>query len=261
MQQALSNNKKGVTPIKTCPVCNHTQLDGNFCGECGNSFSAIRKRTTTVEVPVSSTNDSLEKLKSDAKNFMQFLFQQLKTPSAHFHTTNTSVQNSMLGIILFILLTSATFYAAFPTSLNTLSPSFFQILLYLSIFFLLVVVVNLIAITSTVKLFSLTESVSELTRKLGGFYAIPIALSVISLVLTFVHSFTLSTIILAIAIFIAFILIPFITITKILFKESTPIDSFYGILFYIAVTTVASILLTAFIADTAIGEILRFLQF
>ncbi|WP_037593487.1 hypothetical protein [Sporosarcina sp. D27] len=192
---------------------------------------------------------------------MQFLLQQLKTPSAHFHTTNTALQNSFLSVLLFILLTSATFYAAFPTSLTALSPTFFQVCLYLSIFFLLVVVVNLIAITSTAKLFSITESVSECTRKLGGFYAIPIALSAISLLLTFVHSFTLSTILLAIAIFIAFILIPLITITKILFKEPTSIDSFYGILFYIAVTTVASILLATFIADTAIGEILRFLQF
>ncbi|WP_156137918.1 hypothetical protein [Sporosarcina sp. ZBG7A] len=250
-----------MTPIKTCPVCNHTQLDGNFCGECGNSFSAIRKRTTAVEVSTSSTNEPLEKLKTDAKNFMQFLFQQLKTPSAHFHTKNVSVQNSILSIILFILLTSATFYAAFPTSLNTLSPSFFQVVLYLSIFFFLVVVVNLIAITSTVKLFSISESVSELTRKIGGFYAIPIALSTISLLLTLVHSFTLSTILLAIAIFIAFILIPLFSITKLLFKEPTSIDSFYGILFYIAVTTVASILLATFIADTAIGEILRFLKF
>lgn len=192
---------------------------------------------------------------------MQFLFQQLKTPSAHFHTKNASVQNSILSIILFILLTSATFYAAFPTSLTALSPSFFQVVLYLSIFFLLVVAVNLIAITSTVKLFSISESVSELTRKLGGFYAIPIALSAISLLLTLVHSFTLSTILLAIALFIAFILIPLFTITKLLLKEPTSIDSFYGILFYIAVTTVASILLATFIADTAIGEILRFLQF
>ncbi|WP_158541030.1 hypothetical protein [Sporosarcina sp. BI001-red] len=214
-----------------------------------------------MEVSTAPTNDSLEKLKTDAKNFIQFLVQQLKTPSAHFHTTNTSLQNSLLSILLFILLTSATFYAAFPTSLTALSPSFFQVVLYLSIFFLLVVVINLTATTSTVKLFSISESIPELTRKLGGFYAIPIALSLVSLLLTFIHSYSISIIILAIAIFIAFILIPLVTIIKILFNEPTSIDSFYGILFYIAVTTITSILLATFLVDTAIGEILRFIQF
>ncbi|WOV84778.1 hypothetical protein PGH26_02290 [Sporosarcina jeotgali] len=250
-----------MTLIKTCPVCNHSQLDGNFCAVCGNSFSAIRKRTTAVEVSTASSNDSLEKLKTDAKNFTHFLFQQLKSPSGHFQSTGGSLQNSILSILLFVLLTSAAFYAAFPASLITLSPSFFQVVLYLSIFFILVVAVNLVAVTSTAKLFSIQQSFSELTRKLGGFYAIPIALSAVSLLLTFVHSFTLSAILLSIAIFIAFILIPLITICKILFNEPESIDSFYGILFYIAVTTVASILLAAFIADTAIGEILRLFQF
>lgn len=214
-----------------------------------------------MEVPTSSPNEPFEKLKMDAKSFIQFLVQQLQTPSAHFHSTNASPQNSFLSIILFILLTSATFYAAFPTSLITLSPSFFQVVLYLSIFFLLVVAVNLIAVISTVKLFSIQESVPELLQKLGGFFAIPIALSAVSLLLTLVHSFTLSAIILAIAIFLAFILIPLFTITKLLLKNPAATDSFYGILFYIAVTTVASILLAAFVADTAIGEILRLLNF
>ncbi len=261
MYQSTPTTKKGVTLIQTCPVCNHSQLDGNFCAVCGNSFSAVRKRTTAVEVSTASSNDSLEKLKTDAKNFTHFLIQQLNSPSGHFQSTSGSLQNSILSILLFVLLTSAAFYAAFPESLITLSPSFFQVVLYLSIFFLLVVAVNLIAATSTAKLFSIQQSISELTRKLGGFYAIPIALSAISLLLTFVHSYTLSAILLSIAIFIAFLLIPLITISKILFNEPASIDSFYGILFYIAVTTVASILLAAFIADTAIGEILRLFQF
>lgn len=89
---------------------------------------------------------------------------------------------------------------------------------------------------------------------------IPITLSAISLLLTLAQSFTLSTILLVVALFIAFILIPLVTITKLLFNETTSIDSFYGILFYMAVTTVAFTLLTTFLADTAIGEILRFIQ-
>lgn len=126
---------------------------------------------------------------------------------------------------------------------------------------LLVVAVNLIAVVSTVKLFSLTESVLEIARKLGGFYAIPLSLSAVSLFLTFVHSFTLSAILLAIAIFLAFHLIPLFTITKLLLHAPAATDSFYGILFYFAVTTVATILLAAFVADTAIGDILGLLRF
>lgn len=167
----------------------------------------------------------------------------------------------MLSIILFVLLTSAAFYNSFPTDLIALSPSFFQVVLYLSVFFLLLVVVNLVAVMSTVKLFSNSESVPELARKLGGFYAIPITLSAAGLLLTFAQSFSLSAVLLAIAAFIAFVLIPFFTTAKILFNHPTTLDSFYGILFYIAVTTVASILLGAFIAGSAIEETLKLLQF
>ncbi|WP_432354169.1 hypothetical protein [Sporosarcina sp. A2] len=202
----------------------------------------------------------MEQLKTDAKNFFNYLFQQLKTPSTHFHKTTDSLQNSLLSIVLFILLTAATFHTTLSSKLTALSPTFLQTTLYLSIFFILLVTVNLIALKSTTSLFSLPGSVQELTRKIGGFYVIPITLSAISLLLTLAQSFTLSTILLVVALFIAFILIPLVTITKLLFNETTSIDSFYGILFYMAVTTVAFTLLTTFLADTAIGEILRFIQ-
>lgn len=245
-----------MSSINTCPECEHTQLDGKFCAECGASFLTLETREP-IEYPPAKVDDSLEKLARETKAFMRFLSKQFKAPSGHFHTTAAKLQNSILSIVLFIILTAIALYRL---SLEPGVPAL-QLVSYFSIFFLLLFVINIIANISTARLFSEPETLSELTRKLGGFYAIPIALSFASFLLTFTQSYPLASILLSISLILAFILIPLFTITLILIHHQKSIDGFHGILFYLSMTIVGGILLVVFFEDTPIRIVLRFLTF
>ena len=241
--------------MKTCSSCQHLQPDGNFCGDCGAAFSTELSRAA-VEIPSPSSNETFQKGKEEAVAFMNFFMQQVKTPSAHIFSTRNRLSHSVMMIVFYLLLTSASIYMTLPVLFK---PSLLQTTFYMSTFFILVFVITLLSILSTFKLFSTSHSVAELIRILGGFYAIPVAPSSVSILLTLLDATSFSMIIGVLGVGIAFVLIPLFVVIRVLSLDSKSIEGFNGVLFYVSCTIVGFILLSVFIADTAIGELLSML--
>lgn len=270
--------------MKTCPTCKHTQEDGYFCGKCGTSLSDHTGQTTVTETAATQqqavyresdpirpqaepeqSNEQIEKLKNESKQFFSFLLQQLKSPSHHFDQVETSMKNSLISILLYILLTALAIFSIirslFGGGYEYFGPSLVQVVFYLTLFSLLVLAVNLTAIFVTTKLFSENHSFGEVTRKVGGYYALPIACSLGSILLALIHSYTLSGIVLYIGAILAFGTVPTFVMMKLLARKSKSVDGFYAFLFYIGFTAVIGFILGLLIMDSAIGELLGYMDF
>lgn len=270
--------------MKSCPTCSHTQEDGNFCGKCGTPLSDHTEQTsvpetvatnqeavyseshsTTSQPEPTQPNEQIEKLKTESKQFFSFLLQQLKSPSQHFNQVNSGIKNSLISISLYILLTAIAIFSIvrslFGGGYGYFGPSLVQVVFYLTLFSLLVLAVNLTAIFVTSKLFSESLTFGEVTRKVGGYYVLPIAFSLGSILLALIHSYTLSSIILYIGAILAFGTVPTFVMMKLLASKSKSVDGFYAFLFYIAFTAVIGFILGLLIMDSAIGELLGYMNF
>ncbi|WP_040287418.1 zinc ribbon domain-containing protein [Sporosarcina koreensis] len=240
--------------MKTCPVCSHAQLEGNFCGECGTSYSSARKRAETVVENPSASNGTWGDFGKEVQSFFRFVVSQAKAPSSHIHTPESSFPYSVMSILLYVFLAATSFYSLYAAQL--LAPAWLSILLKGSLLLLLFLSINLAAIKATAMTFSVTQPLPELIRKLGGFFAVPIILSSASLLLTFLDAHSLAVILLSVSAAVAFILVPLYVTLTMLSDFPDTIDGFNGLLFYASCTIVGVIVLLVLIADTAIGGML-----
>ncbi len=269
--------------MKTCPKCGHTQSEGNFCGKCGTSLisnttnnepteaaatqpdpAQYYQQAPQPEAAPAQPNEQIEKLKSESKLFLSFLLQQVKSPSAHFQDVNSGLKNSLLSIGLYILLTALAIYSIIRSLFGAAygiydGPSIVTIVFYLALFSLLVLAVNLTSVYVTSKLFSENQTFSEIVRKIGGYFALPIALSAVSILLALISSYTVSGIILYIGIILAFGTVPTYVMIKLLAHQTKSIDGFYAFLFYIAFTAILGFLISLLIMDSAIGELIGYM--
>lgn len=274
--------------MKICSVCNHAQEEGKFCGKCGAPFTAVETdqaqsetvaTTETVEpteasvqphpVPPSAApqqpaepNEQIEKLKTESKVFFSFFMQQLKSPSAHFNAVNASAKNSLISIILYILTTAIAVYALLRSGFGFygFGPSFIQTVFYVVVLAILVLVINALAVFVTSKLFSENLTFVEVLKKIGGFFALPILLSVVAMILALINSIGASTMLLYIGSMLAFGMIPTYVMIKLLSQKVKTIDGFYAFLFYTAFTVIVGFILILLIADSAIGDMVRYID-
>ena len=275
--------------MKTCIACGHTQEEGNFCGKCGTNFEGHAGETvykqkvadndvsqaqletaatqeSSTHVNESQKNEQLEKIKEQSKRYFDYFIQQLKSPSTQVNGGQTTFKNSLISIALYILLTIIAVYSLFKGLLGGydsfygyFGPSLFQLFVYMSIFFILLIGINLLAIFVTSKLFSVNQNFKEIIGNVGGYFAIPVVFSVIGILLAILKSLTIATFFIYIGVSIAFGLIPLFVMLKLLNIKSKRIDSFYAFLFYLFFTFVSGLLLGLLIADSAIGELLNYL--
>lgn len=248
--------------MKTCSTCGHMQDEGNFCGKCGGKLELQvgeqTAATVQAEQPIQQNNEQLEKIKEQSKMYLGYFVKQLKFPSIQ-----SDMKNSFTSIGLYILLTVIAVYTllrnVFDNSyVGYMGPSFFQILIYATIFFVLVIVINATAVFLTSKLFSENVKFTEVITKFGGYYVIPILLTALGIVLSLVKSYTIAGMSIYLGLVIAFGLIPVFVIIRQLSLKSKGIDSFYAYLFYLGLNVLFGVIIGMFIADSAIGEMIGY---
>lgn len=248
--------------MKTCSTCGHVQNDGNFCGKCGGKLEgAADVQAATVaqeQQPVQQSSEQLEKLKEQSKMYFGYFMQQLKTPSGQ-----SDLKNSLISIGLYILLTVVAVYTLLKNLLDNsyfgyMGPSFFQILIYATIFFVLLIGISATAVFLTSMLFSENMKFTEVINKFGGYYVIPIVLTVLGIVLSLVKSYTIAGMSIYIGLIIAFGLIPVFIMIRQLSLKSKGIDSFYAYMFYLILNVIFGVVIGLLIADSAIGEMISY---
>lgn len=276
--------------MKVCEACGHTQETGNFCGKCGTKLienkslqvhaadeeaatyadrgqepvQQTQQQDITPEQP-SQKSEQIEKIKQDSKLYWNFFLTQLQKPSGHL-SKSKDVQNGVISMILFILITVIALYTIvkklFGTSyfFEDMVPSFFQMLLSVSLAILIMVGINLLSLFVTTKLFSENLSFTTLISQLGGFYVIPIILSSLGLFFSLIKSFQIASLVLYLGLFVAIGLIPVFIILRQLQREVKSIDRFYAFLFYLVVTLALFWIVILIFADSTLGEFISILD-
>lgn len=268
--------------MKICLTCGSKQEKGNFCEKCGGQMDNVElEQAATVadtldqeeSIKYESNNSSslqnseqLENIKKHSKMYATYFIEQLKTPTVHYQV-NTAWKNSLANIVLYIILTAISVYFLIRSMVGGFfggfdsyaAPSFIKIMFYFSIFIVLLISINMLAVFITSKLFSEEIGFAKVVHKIGNYYTLPIIFSVLGIVLVIIKSFTYSTLIINIGFIMAIFIIPFFVMVKLLSNKSKGIDSFYALLFYLVVTGVLSYIVFSFIIDSAIGNYLNYL--
>ncbi|MGE7911096.1 hypothetical protein [Lysinibacillus xylanilyticus] len=266
--------------MKNCLACGHAQEEGRFCGKCGTPFenAALEQAATMNSIKdeqqsqyaktvqgTTQNNEQIELIKKQSKLYFNYFLEQLKMPSANFNVDATW-KNSITSMIIFVVLTALAVFALIKTFFSgglgffeSFGPSFIQVFFYMSLFITLLIAISVFAIFLTSKLFSESLSLTNVISKIGGYYTLPIVIMVISILLGLLKSFTYSIIMIYIGVTLTIGFIPIFVMIKLLSNKSKTIDSFYGFIFYLIVTSVLSWIIFSFIIDSAIGEYLNFL--
>lgn len=248
--------------MKTCSTCGHVQNDGNFCGKCGGKLESQTGDQTAAaiqaEQPVQQNSEQLEKIKEQSKMYLGYFVRQLKSPSGQ-----SDMRNSLISIGLYILLTVVAVYTLIKNLLSNsyfgyMGPSFFQILIYATIFFVLLIAISAAAVFLTSMLFSENLKYTEVINKFGGYYVIPIVLTAFGIVLALIKSYTIAGLSIYLGLIIAFGLIPVFVMIRQLSLKSRGIDSFYAYMFYLVINVIFGVIIGLFIADSAIGEMIDY---
>ncbi|MEO4054055.1 zinc ribbon domain-containing protein [Solibacillus sp. CAU 1738] len=263
--------------MKKCLKCSHEQEDGRFCGKCGAEIElsvqdevAATANTNFKQIPqqpqvTQESSEQIEKIKEQSKMYFNYYMQQLKVPSTHFNATELSLKNSAISIVLYVILTALSVYVLIKGLFgggfyDYYGPSFFKIFLYMSVFFILLITISLVAVFVTTKLFSEDITFKEVISKFGGYYMLPIMLSILGILLALFKSYSFASISIYIGLAIVIGVIPIYIMVKLLSSKSKGIDSFYAFIFYIIVTIVLMVIVASFIIDSTIGEYLEYLQ-
>ena len=268
--------------MKSCTVCNNTQASGNFCGKCGgplesevaatnnpatpNSFTQPThtniQQPSSTEVTVQS-NEQLDQLKEHSKAYFTYFVQQLKSPSTNAHEVSNQ-KNHLTSLIVYMVLTAISIYSLLNSTIGAsafsiVTPSFFQILLYSIIFLAILIGVSLVSIYITSKLFSDTLTFKNILSKIGSYFALPITLSAVGILLSILGSNLIASFSVYIGICLAVGLTPLYVMIKQLQIKTKGIDGFYAFLFYLIVTAIIGAIIGVFIMDSTIGDMLDYI--
>lgn len=265
--------------MKVCPACQHKQESGKFCGKCGSPLAeatkeaSVETETPSVEQETTATNETvtptaqvapneqLEKVKAESKQYFNYFLQQLKKPSAG---EAADAKNHYISLGLYVLITAIAIYALISGFLGSyasyLGGSLFQVILYAIVFLALLIAVNVLAIFLTTLLFSEGRGFTEVLTKIGSYFAIPVVISLLGLLLAIVKSMTMASLVIYLGVIIAFGLIPIYVVSKYLHEKSKTVDPLYAFLVYFGIVTVLFVIVGMFLADSALGEMLQYVD-
>ncbi len=267
--------------MKKCLACGHAQDEGRFCGKCGTPLeNAAFEQAATInnvsdEQPQSQftqtvqgntqNSEQIELIKNQSKLYFNYFLEQLKMPSTNFNVEATW-KNSLTNMIIYVVLTALSvfmliknFFSGGFGFFESVGPSFIQVIFYMSLFISLLIAISVSAIFLTSKLFSESLSFTNVINKIGNYYTLPIAITILSILLGLLKSFTYSIMMIYFGFALAIAIIPIFVMIKLLSNKSKNIDSFYGFIFYLVVTGILSAIIFSFIIDSSIGEYLDFL--
>lgn len=265
--------------MKVCTSCRHEQTAGNFCGKCGAALLADEQETVqrAEEAPASEkhipagereaaastaaeTNEQIEMLKSESKQFFHFLLSQFKEPSRHLSEYEGSMKNGLLSIITYIVLIAAIFFLQFRTlaqyTYGFSEFAFTRVIMPVCLVALLAAAITIFAVYATAAFFSRNLTLKEAAHQIGGFFIVPIAVAAMSLLALLIKSYTVSFVLLGMSSALAFGIIPVFTVITLLAKHSKSADRFYAFIFYLLTVSILGSLASLLIIDSQIGELI-----
>lgn len=270
--------------MKRCTECNNTQAEGNFCGKCGGPLEVEVAQTIDPRLPDSpveptqTTNEQtrhseeraaqnseqLDQIKQHSKAYFAYFMQQLKSPSNHLHE-GANQKNHLISVIVYIILTAISVYTLLNSAIgvsvfNSYGPSFIQILLSTLVFLSIGIVMSVVAIYITSKLFSDALNFKTVLTKIGSYFALPILLSVAGIVLSIIGSNIIASFSIYIGVCLAVGLIPLYIMIKQLTLKTKGIDGFYAFLFYLVITAIVATIIGLFIMDSAVGDMMNYMM-
>lgn len=269
--------------MKRCTECNNIQAEGNFCGKCGGPLEVEAAQTIDTELPDSpvepaqtthqqhthtegkaaQNSEQLDQIKQHSKAYFAYFMQQLQSPSNQVHEA-ANQKNHLISVIVYIVLTAISIYTLLNSAIgmsvfNSYGPSFIQILLSTLVFLAIGILMSVVAIYITSKLFSDPLNFKTVLAKIGSYFALPILLSTAGIVLSIIGSNFIASFSVYIGVSLAIGLIPLYIMIKQLTLKSKGIDGFYAFLFYLVVTAVIGTIIGLFIMDSAFGDMMNYM--
>lgn len=260
-----------------CVHCGSQQDDGKFCGQCGGELisanesqpaspglgavthSEVKQASVTVNHHSHGNSDSFDKLKDTSRAYGGFFKSYVRQPSQIFLSRSRESTNGFISIGLTLLLIALTFNTILSNLLTYYhyKPSFVSVLIYVSIY-LLVLVAAVISSLFLINKFFGTDCAYKDMISIFGIHMTPVAVvSAAAFILSIIKSNDFALLLLVISILLMFYLIPLYIISSLLTRRPKGLDPLYGYLIYIVVVGIVFIVVNSVMLDSAIGQMLE----
>ncbi|KQL36897.1 hypothetical protein [Psychrobacillus sp. FJAT-21963] len=210
---------------------------------------SVVSRTRSVK----QTNVHVENIKRKTKIYSSYFMKQLKKPSHANNPGENEFTNSLVSMILFVALVTISQYLFTNNLFWSNSPSFlpfFMEVFLLTFFMIGVVILSLFLISN---FFGPQHSFKAIISFYGGQLSPLIILSIVSIFLMLVESFTYGNAILTISLIFGLFILPLYVISFLLTSNQSSVDPLYGFILYIITFTILFMLFVIIVGDSKIG--------
>lgn len=248
-----------------CPNCNHDQVSGNYCSDCGNYLlrhqrEIIKEAAIATEAPI-VVKDHLATLKNHTKQYSNYFVRQLKSPSLTYSKGESEFPNAVASILLFIALFSFSIYLFAVNQYWSNPPSFLSS--FTEVFFV-TAVLALIAVLSIFfinTIFGPQHSLKSIISFYAGQLPIVIIGSALSVILMSLKSFAFGNGILTVCLLLAIFFIPLYVISAILTSKQENFEPLYGFLLYIVLYFALLLMITMMVGHLTINSYVQNLTY
>lgn len=248
-----------------CPNCNHDQVSGSYCSDCGNYLlrhqrEVIKDTAIATDAPI-VVKDHLATLKSQTKLYANYFIRQLKNPSLSYSKGESEFTNAIVSILLFIALFSLSIYLFAVSQYWSNPPSFLSS--FTEVFF----VTAVLALTAVLSIFfiNIIFGPQHSLKSIISFYAgqLPIIIlgTALSVILMSLKSFAFGNGILTVCLLLAVFFIPLYVISSILTSKQENFEPLYGFLLFIILYFALLLMVTMMIGNLTINSYVQNLTY
>lgn len=195
------------------------------------------------------TEEQMEKLKSDSKNYMKFFMEKLTAPSS-----TPNFKFGLINIIAFLLMTALASFVSINNN-SYVETSFLGTVLSVMIGLALLISVGMLAIFITTLFSSEKPTFKQIIEQYGNYSSITVGLSTIALLLFILKSFAMGFLIMSVALGITFVVQPTFIINRYIQTLQFNLDKYFMYLIFIIIQAVLFAIFFMIIADSFIGEL------
>ena len=194
---------------------------------------SVASRTQSVK-----PNVHVENIKRNTKIYSSYFIQQLKKPSQAFNHGESEFRSSLVSIIIFTTIVTASLFLFINDLYGSNSPSFLSF--FIETFLLTFSITGLVIFASFLisNFFGPQHSFRTIISSYGGQLSAPIILVTASIFLMLLESFTYGNAILTICLIFTLFILPLYVITFLLTKSHSSVDPLYGFILYIVIFTI-----------------------
>ncbi len=199
-------------------------------------------------------NVHVENIKRKTKIYCSYFIQQLKKPSQAYNHGEGRFSSSLVSIIIFTALVTASQFLFTNDLYGSNSPSFLSF--FIETFLLTFFIIGLVIFASFLisNFFGPQHSFRTIISFYGGQLSTPIILVTTSIFLMLVESFSYGNALLTICIVFGIFILPLYVISFLLTKSNSAVDPLYGFILYIATFTILLLLFVTIVGSSKVGE-------